>query len=636
MLAALSSGVALAFPAHAGLKIITGDGDAQATDPQPGSRLAMVISTQDYDAQKYAGPEGANGDAEAVAKELRRLGYLVMQIRDADREKLASRVEKFTATVGEDSLVVIYYNGTGGALPFERDNRLIPTDFPAEIPDTPSAAWREVNDGSFALNADILKPISQAKPRATLLFYDGCRSDPFADLYSMQRFANSTSCSAERITDVAAIYASSGNKPLNRSKLAEAMISVLNDGADLNADALFTAVKRQVVNLTSGSQVPEIRIDLSTAARRGNTCIAPVDGACSDESAISSNDDADQILLAMDEYVPESGQATSAADEDSAAVLQVCDELAAHPGNTENPDGIKGVLYSQIDGSKALPACLKAVEAKPDSLRLRYQLARAKQAAGQEKEAIAELLALAEEDQYPAAMNNLGATYQVGIGVPKSYGEAARWYRVAAENGFVPSMAVLGWMYQSGRGVPKNNSKAFEWYQKAADGGAASAMHNLGFMHQNGWGTSQDEIEAARWFEKAAEKEFAPAMAMTGWLYQVGRGVPIDTDKAIKWYSAAASTGDPSAMSGLGGLYDSGGVGLAREPEQAAQWLIKALRRGHQPTRTRLVEQSNTLQLETRRAVQRALQGLGFDPGPADGVFGRKTKDAIDQAFTAP
>jgi len=57
---------------------------------------------------------------------------------------------------------------------------------------------------------------------------------------------------------------------------------------------------------------------------------------------------------------------------------------------------------------------------------------------------------------------------------------------------------------------------------------------------------------------------------------------------------------------------------------------------GHGPTRTRLLDTPENLQPETRRAIQSQLTELGFDAGPADGVFGRKTRQAIDAAFDTP
>ena len=266
---------------------------------------------------------------------------------------------------------------------------------------------------------------------------------------------------------------------------------------------------------------------------------------------------------------------------------------------------------------------------------MRYQLARAKQASGQGRDAIKDLTDLANEG-YVAAINNLGATYQIGIGVRRDYAKALVWYEKAADKNFVPSMAILGWMYQAGRGTTKDNQKALEWYRKAAERGSASSMHNLGHMYHTGSSGELNPEKAAQWFLRSAEAGFTQGMAMTGWTYQVGRGVAPDSEEAIRWYKKAARLGDLSAVAALGGFYDTGGVGMAPWPEKSAEWLLRALMEGHAPTQKRLLDTSQSLQPETRRAIQSQLTALGFDAGPADGVFGNKTREAINAAFDAP
>ena len=46
--------------------------------------------------------------------------------------------------------------------------------------------------------------------------------------------------------------------------------------------------------------------------------------------------------------------------------------------------------------------------------------------------------------------------YGNGRGVPKDYGEAVKWFRLAAEQGNADAQTNLGVMFQYGRGVPKH------------------------------------------------------------------------------------------------------------------------------------------------------------------------------------
>lgn len=343
----------------------------------------------------------------------------------------------------------------------------------------------------------------------------------------------------------------------------------------------------------------------------------------------------DLIELQVEDYVPLSGTPSRFTASEEAKIIVDCDDLAAHPGNEENPEGVKGVSYDAIDGSKALPACIKAVEAFPENQRMRYQLARAKQASGQGRDAIRDLTELADEG-YVAAINNLGATYQLGIGVRRDNAKALAWYEKAADKDFVPSMAILGWMYHAGVGTEKDDAKAVEWYEKAAEGGSGSAMHNLGHLYNRGSGVPINPEKAAEWFHRSAEAGFAQGMAMAAWTYQVGRGVAPDGEKAIDWYKRAIENGEVSAMTGVAAFYDSGGSGIARQSDKAALWFVRALKKGHETARKRLMESSETLHPETRREIQNQLKAMGYDIGPADGVFGRKTRAALNATFNKP
>jgi hypothetical protein len=62
----------------------------------------------------------------------------------------------------------------------------------------------------------------------------------------------------------------------------------------------------------------------------------------------------------------------------------------------------------------------------------------------------------------------LGYQYQYGLGVPKSYEEAARWYFCAAEQGEPSAQFFLGQLYDRGQGVPEDPVEAEKWLDLAA------------------------------------------------------------------------------------------------------------------------------------------------------------------------
>ena len=98
----------------------------------------------------------------------------------------------------------------------------------------------------------------------------------------------------------------------------------------------------------------------------------------------------------------------------------------------------------------------------------------------------------------------LGALYARGHGVPQSFSEAARLYRLAAEQGHVDAMFRLGGLYDAGAGVPKDLSESTRWRRRAAETGDPMAQMMLGVMYLQGEGMPKNYSEGVRWLRKAA------------------------------------------------------------------------------------------------------------------------------------
>ena len=50
-----------------------------------------------------------------------------------------------------------------------------------------------------------------------------------------------------------------------------------------------------------------------------------------------------------------------------------------------------------------------------------------------------------------------------GVGIPKDYAEAMKWYLLAAEQGYAGAQNNLGLVYGNGEGVPKDSAEAVKW-----------------------------------------------------------------------------------------------------------------------------------------------------------------------------
>lgn len=69
----------------------------------------------------------------------------------------------------------------------------------------------------------------------------------------------------------------------------------------------------------------------------------------------------------------------------------------------------------------------------------------------------------------------LGQMYNVGKGVPRSHGEAVKWFRLAAQQGDPGGQDSLGLAYEEGAGIPRDYVHAYMWYSLAAASGDSYA-----------------------------------------------------------------------------------------------------------------------------------------------------------------
>jgi hypothetical protein len=228
-----------------------------------------------------------------------------------------------------------------------------------------------------------------------------------------------------------------------------------------------------------------------------------------------------------------------------------------------------------------------------------------------------EALHRAAESGDMRAQYDLGVRYAAGRELPKDDAEAARWFERAAIQGFPSAQYNLGVYYDHGIGVPQDDALAFSWYSKAAEQGHPRAEHNLATAYANGKGTAQDMKQAAYWYEKASDAGLPESQFYLGLIYE--RGLSGERDPARAWtlYRQAAAQGHPDALERLKVLPDlpAASVAPAAGDRRAA---ASAAPRG-----------DGSLPRSSIAEIQRLLARLDFDPGPADGVMGRKTVQAI-------
>jgi localization factor PodJL len=239
----------------------------------------------------------------------------------------------------------------------------------------------------------------------------------------------------------------------------------------------------------------------------------------------------------------------------------------------------------------------------------------------------------------PAAAFEVAARYAEGRGAPQDMAAAAAWYRQAAEAGLAPAQYRLGSMYEKGLGVQRDPAAAQDWYSRAAEAGNVKAMHNLAVLYAEGAGGAPNLERAAELFRQAAEHGVRDSQFNLAILHARGLGVPQDMLEAYKWFAVAASSGDAesakrrdiiAAALSQDDLAKAQAAAAAYEPlsliSEANEVTMPEGGWGEDVTSEQLPTENDLVAL-----VQMLLAEQGYDPGPADGLLGRQTVQAITE-----
>lgn len=229
-----------------------------------------------------------------------------------------------------------------------------------------------------------------------------------------------------------------------------------------------------------------------------------------------------------------------------------------------------------------------------------------------------------------------------GPGAPDGDMEgAAKWYEMSAELGYAPAQYRIGNAYEKGLGVERDAATAKDWYQLAAEQGNVSAMHNLAVLYATGIDGAADMQSAAQWFVEAAERGVKDSQVNLGILSARGEGVPQDLAESYKWLALAAKAGDKDAEAKrdeVAGYMRPDQLETARAAVEL--WKVRdadvaanvvdvpdAWTTGGEMTASAPVSDDNMK--KAIRNIQAILNNNGFDAGPADGIMGGKTRNAI-------
>jgi TPR repeat protein len=210
-----------------------------------------------------------------------------------------------------------------------------------------------------------------------------------------------------------------------------------------------------------------------------------------------------------------------------------------------------------------------------------------------------------------------GNNYFFGLGVQKSYAQAAEYYRKAAEAGHAKAQAALGELYEEGFGVPLDLKEATKWYLKASDQNDATAQFRLAQMYETGKGRDVNVEQAIAWYERAANNHHLEAQLMLGKIYSDGLlSQQVDLQKAAVWFLMSAQDGNAESSFRMGELSESG-KGVKKDLITAYAWYHVAAVRGYKGAFEMRDKVGNKLNSKDREAA--LAKAVTFESKPYPG-----------------
>lgn len=529
-------------------------------------RVALVIGNAAYQTQTpLANP--AN-DAADVSAMLRKLGFEVIDAIDLDRRGFDRKLREFRDKLEGSSVALLFYAGHG--MQVGGRNFIVPVD----------AQIEKASDVDLdAVDLNVVMQQMRGEDRVNIVILDACRDNPFAR--SVSRSAGATTRAAQSAFEgLAEVKSSVGTHII----FATDPGNVASDGSGRNSpftaallrnavepaidlSRLMMKVRFDVIRATQSKQVPwESSSLLNPVYLAGEPPESPV-------QQVALRDGDSRVRTVSPAGVPPApGRVAPTPPQEDFGAL--CDKFAS---DRQDPLRSRNVpVVRNVDWERAIPACEKALEKSPKTLRYSNQLGRSLLAAGRHADALRIYSEAAERGSAYATADMGYINFRGWGGVKKNFEAARLWSEKAALMGVSISMSNLGYMYATGFGGVKDMAKAISWYRRGMALNEPQAFNGLAQLYQEGRGVPLDLAKARELFEKAAALDDPEALRNLGYFAENGLAGPRDFDEARRYYELAAAAGHAPAMTQLGFLYRNGSAGVPRDFKIAREWLTRA------------------------------------------------------------
>lgn len=260
MLAAVLVGmVSLAIGAHAALnkrslevaKALDAE-DTTGSIAVKRARVALVIGNGHYPDANRPLKQSIN-DARAFAAVLRRDGFDVIMVEDADKEDMHRAVRRLQSKIGPDTTALLFFSGFG--IQSDRESYMIPVD---------ARIWREADVRRDGLSIEtVLRAMKERAAKVKLAVIDASRRNPYE-----RRFRSySHGLAPINVPDNALILSSATpGRVVDESggQYSPLMVELLKSFGqpDRNAETVFSRTRTAVSRASEGKQVPTVSSSL--------------------------------------------------------------------------------------------------------------------------------------------------------------------------------------------------------------------------------------------------------------------------------------------------------------------------------------------------------------------------------------
>lgn len=265
--AAVATVISLGLGANAALKS-SGDakqavsslgGQATGAEAAKPSRIALVIGNSRYPDANAPLVQPIN-DARALTAALRRDGFEVDVVEDANKEDLRRAVDRLTSKVSRDSVVMLFYGGYG--MQAGRESYMIPVD---------ATIWKESDVRRHGTSIEsVLGVLKDRGARASLVVLDAARRNPYERRFRTYSHGLSP---IDAPQNALILSSATPGKVVDDSRTENSMLVgelLKNMGTqDLGAEQIFTRTRIAVSRNSDGQQVPTVSSSLIEEIRLG-------------------------------------------------------------------------------------------------------------------------------------------------------------------------------------------------------------------------------------------------------------------------------------------------------------------------------------------------------------------------------